>query len=103
LKTVMEQHFRQTRGAKKTPKTNFKARLKFKETTYIYYGFRKLPCGLIPKPLNKGIYSVFGRFIVDKIPDVLGTFPPPRKRAKKRVSNYIFCNFVFGGVVYDDV
>jgi hypothetical protein len=40
---------------------------------------------------------------VDKIPDVLGTFPPPRERAKKRVSNYIFCNFVFGSVVYDDV
>jgi hypothetical protein len=32
---------------------------------HIYFSFREIPCSLIPKPLNKCILSVFGRFIED--------------------------------------
>jgi hypothetical protein len=27
----------------------------------VYFGFRKITCSLFPKPLNKDIFSVFGR------------------------------------------
>jgi hypothetical protein len=30
-----------------------------------YFDSRKMPCGHIPQPLNKGILSVFGRFFED--------------------------------------
>jgi hypothetical protein len=40
-------------------------RLKTKETAYSYFGFRKIPCDFFPKPLNKDMFSVFGRFIKD--------------------------------------
>jgi hypothetical protein len=36
-----------------------------KQRNHVYLGFGKIPCGLFPKPLNKGIFSVFGRFIED--------------------------------------
>jgi hypothetical protein len=51
---------RQTRRVKKIPKTVLKTRLKTKD-----FGFRKIPCGVFAKPLNKGIFSDFGRFIED--------------------------------------
>jgi hypothetical protein len=61
---------RQTRGAKKNLKTVLKTRLKTKETVYL--GLREIPCGPFSKPLNKGIFSDFGRFIEDyQEPDVL--------------------------------
>jgi hypothetical protein len=35
------------------------------QTNHLYFGFRKISCGLFSKPLNKGIFSVFGRFSED--------------------------------------
>jgi hypothetical protein len=55
---------RQTKAVKKIPKTVMKTRLKTKESTFIF-AFRKIPCGLFPKLLEKGTFSVFGRFIED--------------------------------------
>jgi hypothetical protein len=49
---------RQTKD-KKIPRTILKIRLK----TKVYFCFRKIPCGLIPKPLNVRFFTVFGRFI----------------------------------------
>jgi hypothetical protein len=48
-----------TKDAKKIPKTVLKTRHKTKEITYNLM----LPCGLFLKPLNKDIFSIFGRFI----------------------------------------
>jgi hypothetical protein len=31
----------------------------------VYFGFREIPCGFIPKALNKGMCSVCGRFFED--------------------------------------
>jgi hypothetical protein len=32
---------------------------------HVYFGFRKISCCFVTKPLNKGIFSVFGIFIED--------------------------------------
>jgi hypothetical protein len=60
---------RQTTEAKEIPKTILNTRLKTKKK-HGYFGFRKIPCGFLPKSLNYGIFSVFGGFIEE--PDVLG-------------------------------
>jgi hypothetical protein len=55
-------YLRKTRDAKKIPKTVLKPRLK---RNHINFSFQKILCSLFPKPLNKSIFSVFGRFIED--------------------------------------
>jgi hypothetical protein len=44
------------------PKAVFKTRLNTKKN-HVYFDFRKIPCDVFPKPLNKGIFSVFEGFI----------------------------------------
>jgi hypothetical protein len=64
LRTDLEvsRHFLRTRGAKKIPKTILKTR---NLINHVYFDIREIPCDLFSKPLNKGIFSVFGRFIED--------------------------------------
>jgi hypothetical protein len=41
----------------------FKKQFWKQDSNNVYFDFRKISCGLFPRPLNKGIFSVFGRFI----------------------------------------
>jgi hypothetical protein len=52
------------------PKAVFKTRLDTKKN-HVYFDFRKIPCGLFPQPLNKGIFSVFGNFIEDYLRNLM--------------------------------
>jgi hypothetical protein len=60
---------RRTRSAKKIPKTVLKTRQN--QRNHVYFDFRKIYCGLFSKPLNKGIFSVFGRFIEDYLRNLM--------------------------------
>jgi hypothetical protein len=54
--------FETNQRCKKDSKNRFEKNTQ-NQRNHIYFGFRKIRCGLIPKPLNKGMSSVFERFI----------------------------------------
>jgi hypothetical protein len=45
-------------------KNNFENKTQ-NQRNHIYFGSQKIPRCLFPKPINQGIFSVFGRFIED--------------------------------------
>jgi hypothetical protein len=66
LQEDLDLDMRQTREAKKIPKTVLRTRLDSKpKKPRIYFGFREVPCGLLPKLLNKSIFCVLKKFIED--------------------------------------
>jgi hypothetical protein len=62
--------FRQTRGAKKIPKTDLNIKLKTKETSYTLV-FVKYLVVSFRSHSNKGMFSVFVRFIEDYLRNLM--------------------------------
>jgi hypothetical protein len=57
--------FEKNQRCKKDSKNSFENETQ-KRRNQLYFGFRKIPCCLFPQPLNKGIFSVFGRYSKNK-------------------------------------